>query len=310
MDDSAASKPAEPIVAAGTGLAHVDLPGLFHAADRASLIGQNATLRWNRVRLVGAVAAATGGAFSWAVAQIDGWAAVSLAGFIAALIAELMLLVQQPERDWYAGRAVAESTKTLTWKYSVAGAPFIETLPGSKARKLFVDRLEVVSAKGRDRIVVPSSLPAAVTGAMTALRGEPLSVRKAVYLRDRISDQQEWYARKAAWNKNRATVWRLVLIVGEVVAVAVAAGRMFGAWHTDWSGILAAVVASGAAWLGLKQHSELASAYSIAANELAMATERLREASEDDWPHAVADAEEAISREHTMWLASRSDRSA
>lgn len=298
-------------VNAGTesGLAGDDLPGLFHAADRASLSGQSAALRWNRVRLVGAICAAAGGAFSWAVGHIDGWAVIGLAGFVAALIAELVLLTQQPERDWYAGRAVAESTKTLAWKYAVAGAPFVEALPGPAARELFVDRLAAVSAKGRDRIIVSSTLPVAVTDAMTALRGRSLQVRKAVYLRNRIGDQQDWYARKATWNKSRATAWRLTLIGGEVVAVLVAAGRVFGAWHADWSGILAAVVASGAAWLGLRQHSELASAYSIAANELAMATERLRDATEDEWPHAVADAEEAISREHTMWLASRSDRS-
>jgi hypothetical protein len=46
-------------------------------------------------------------------------------------------------------------------------------------------------------------------------------------------------------------------------------------------------------------------AYSTTAGELSLQTSHLLEASEAEWPTAVAYAEAAISREHTMWLASR-----
>jgi hypothetical protein len=75
----------------------------------------------------------------------------------------------------------------------------------------------------------------------------------------------------------------LTLIGSEVIAVVIAAGRAFGAWNADWSGILAAAVAAGAARLGLEQYGELFSAYSVAANELAMAADRLESGTDAQW---------------------------
>lgn len=52
-------------------------------------------------------------------------------------------------------------------------------------------------------------------------------------------------------------------------------------------------------------HTPLASAYSTAAAALASQADRLSDLTEHEWAGAVADAEEAISRGHTLWLASR-----
>ena len=67
----------------------------------------------------------------------------------------------------------------------------------------------------------------------------------------------------------------------------------------------AVTVAAGAAWMALKQYAPLAAAYTTTAGELSLQTRHLLETPEAEWPTAVADAEAAISREHTMWLASR-----
>ena len=66
------------------------------------------------------------------------------------------------------------------------------------------------------------------------------------------------------------------------------------------------MAAVAVAWLSLKQHSSLSSAYAIAARELNLVHEQVRTAqTEAEWALRVNDAEEAISREHTMWRASR-----
>lgn len=58
-----------------------------------------------------------------------------------------------------------------------------------------------------------------------------------------------------------------------------------------------------------KQHRALAQAYAVASQELASITSQLnRGITEQEWPQFVIDAEEAISREHTTWLASRVGR--
>ncbi|MGX7829033.1 DUF4231 domain-containing protein [Actinokineospora sp. 24-640] len=281
-----------------------ELPGFFVEADRASLRGQRRMLRWSRARLLGAVGASVGGALSLKVDNFDLWAILALLSFGVALVAEIALMTTQPERDWYAGRALAESAKTLAWRYAVAANPFPPSMGAAEARQLMHERLAEVAEKGKDRLVLGVEAPG-ITSGMTRVRETSFGERKRIYLEERVAEQRSWYAAKAATNARNATHWRVALIAAEVAAIVLAGGRAFGAWNLDVSGIIAAAIAAGAAWLGLKQYSSLASAYSIAATELSLSGARLSDASEESWVDAMADAEEAISREHTMWIASR-----
>jgi hypothetical protein len=80
------------------------------------------------------------------------------------------------------------------------------------------------------------------------------------------------------------------------------------AWPLDVIGILTAIAASSAAWVAVKQHEVLARAYSVASNELASIDTQINARSdwtEGDWAKFVSNAEEAVSREHTSWRASR-----
>jgi hypothetical protein len=78
---------------------------------------------------------------------------------------------------------------------------------------------------------------------------------------------------------------------------------------TSLLGVAAAASASAAAWLQTRQHENLTTAYSVACQELA-SVRSLIEQNRDEatWAQFVEDAEEAISREHTMWRASRGMR--
>ncbi|WP_158853574.1 DUF4231 domain-containing protein [Saccharothrix deserti] len=280
-----------------------DLPGFFHDADRASQRGQRLTLMWSRIRLLSAVVAGLGAALDWEPREnFHPWWVLAMVAFVVALVVEILLWTQQPEREWYAGRAVAESIKTLAWRYAVGGAPFSADVARPKA--LLQERLAEVIAQGEQRLPLESDDPSA-TPAMNSLRAAPFEERRTTYLRDRVQMQKAWYSEKAKLNRQRAARWRIALIVGEVTAVVLAGGRVFAEWEIDLSGMLAAAVAGGAAWLGTRRHATLATSYSLAARELALARTKLLDADEESWPAAVADAEEAISREHQMWLASR-----
>jgi hypothetical protein len=71
-----------------------------------------------------------------------------------------------------------------------------------------------------------------------------------------------------------------------------------------------AVVAAMAAWLQTKQYRALATAYGITALELASVRTQVQwQQNDNDWAKFVNDAEEAFSREHTLWKASRGVRS-
>lgn len=288
-------------------LSDVDMPGFWKDADLASLKGQKWTLRYSSARLCGSVFAALGGVLSAKAGRLDLAALVILVGFMVALIAEVASWVHAPERAWYEGRACAESAKTLAWRYAVAADPFPPEMPNPEAVSLLRHRMEQVADGVSDRIVMESPNPV-VTPRMTELRQAEFANRRAAYVKDRTLKQQEWYASKARFNAQRATGWRVLLVVAEVIALLVAALRVFGGWDVDLAGLMGAAIAAGAAWAAVKQFSPLAAAYSVAAKELAIQGDKLKDVPESDWPLVAADAEEAISREHTMWLASRTGR--
>ncbi|MEU4443870.1 DUF4231 domain-containing protein [Actinosynnema sp. NPDC023926] len=280
-----------------------DLPGLVREADDASRRGQRSALRLTRTRLLSAVAAGLFAAFDTKVHDdFYPWWTLAMVAFAVALVAGIMLWFQQPERRWYAGRTVAEEITTLAWRYAAAGAPF----PADVARPeaLFRERVVEVVERGEQQWPLRGS-DTSVTPAMTAMRAAPFEQRRSAYLENRIRRQQQWYAERADTNRTRATQWRAALVVGEVAAVVLAGGRAFGEWSLDLSGMFAAVVAGGAAWLGMRRHSTQATSYTSASRALVLVLVKLEDADEASWPEVVAEAEELIDREHRMWLASR-----
>lgn len=282
----------------------IELPGVHEAADRASVKGQKTYLVLSAVRLISLPVAAISGAIAVVEPQGKwlGW--VVLLAFFAAGVSELALITVQPERAWYAGRAIAESTKTLAWRYAVGGQPFPNTLDDDQAESLLRKRISQVLDNGKDRLDL-SSKPIVVTPSMKRLRTGNFESRRDAYLELRTRDQRKWYSNKARSNAVSATVGRYALLVGEFGAVVAAALALNAGRIVDIAGIIAALIASGAAWVAIKQYSQLTSAYRVAAIELALQEDSLGSVVEEKWPQAVADAEEAISREHTMWLASR-----
>lgn len=290
-------------------LTDADLPGVWKNADEESRHGQTWTLRLTWLKVGGGVLAAFGGALSWSVGHLDLAAGIVLVGFLIALVSELVSWVTQPERLWYEGRAVAESAKTLAWRYAVGADPFPVDVSRTEAARKFRERMSAVAEQVAERIIFDEGQPV-LTESMDALRVKPFKERRAAYIESRTQDQRQWYARKARTNRHHATAWRVILIVAEVIAVVLAAGRVFGGWSVDFAGLLAALIAACTAWVAVKQFSPLASAYSVATKELGVQSSKLAAVEEDDWPLVAADAEEAISREHTTWLASRTGRAA
>ncbi|SDP14467.1 DUF4231 domain-containing protein [Lentzea jiangxiensis] len=279
------------------------LPGFYHDADEASRAGQRATLLLSRIRLIGAVVAAVGGAFKWRIGGgVDVWAWVALAGFLVALFGEFLLWFMHPELKWNAGRAVAERVKSLAWRYAVGGDPLPATTPNP--RRALDSAISSVAAQHRGTLLLTSANPAG-DQMMTEVRARPFTERREIYRENRVWQQLDWYRGKAAANERRATTARILLFAGEFIAILFAVLRIVGAWDVDLSGVMAAAVAGGAAWIGLRQWENLKVAYSTAANELADIHQRLPSVDEEEWPAFVAEVEAVISNEHTAWLASR-----
>ena len=288
-----------------------NFPALFRSADRESLRAQRSYLRSLRVRLGALLVAAFGGALTLTTAggfQIGG--GLAFLAFACALGAELFLATTSPLATWYEGRAAAESAKTLAWRYMVRGEPFEVDEPD--VDKQFLAQTHSL-LQDLQSLSLSTGEPDAhqITDRMRQIRALDFEERRQIYLVDRIADQQRWYSEKARWNDRRARSWVLVSIVLEIAGLIGGALKAFGWINFDLLGFLAAAAGSVMAWIEAKQHRNLATAYGIASQELAsIATELPMMSSEERWAALVGQAEEAISREHTLWRASRglSDR--
>ncbi|WP_445279901.1 DUF4231 domain-containing protein [Streptomyces sp. DSM 118148] len=287
-----------------------ELPGVFKSADEISKQSQKEYLRWTRGRLQLAVLAAVAGIFT--ASSKDGtWptklsSCVALVSFIAALSLEVHLLRDRPEERWYHGRAVAESVKTLAWRYMAIADPFPVTLTHNRAEEVLLARIQDLFREASPNLPGLSAGMTQVTPRMRQIRESELASRKASYLTWRVSDQQAWYESKAKDSEKAAQRWRFTLVSFEIFGIVATVATLLNISPVDAEGAIAAAIAAGGAWLEVKQYDNLSSAYSLTAAELSfvLATgEGIQD--QDKWSDYVISAEQAISREHTMWLARR-----
>jgi hypothetical protein len=294
-----------------TPLEENDLPGVFESADAISKKSQSAYLRWTRGRLQLALLAALSGAVAAGSAE-GGWvertaAAFALIAFIAALLTEVHLLRDKPEDRWYHGRALAESVKTLAWRYMANAAPFPADMPADEARMVLLTRIQDLVEASAPNLPGLSLGERQVTDRMHEIRSQDFDGRKSIYLALRVAEQEGWYNTKAKHCERSSQQWRTLLIGFEVLGVAASVISLLNLADVDASSVVAAAAVAGAgSWLEVKQYDNIASAYSLTARELGfvrMTGESVT--AESEWSTYIVSAEQAISREHTMWLARR-----
>jgi hypothetical protein len=282
------------------------LPPVHYASNLISIRSQREFTRSMAVMLLLLVTAAASAAVALATDRRNLSAAVTVCSLGGALLLELQIRRRKSAERWYAGRAAAESTKTLAWRYAVGGEPFPSNGPTLESRERLLTRLRETIARARHIGLEITVEAEQITRAMESLRSAPLASRRAAYLSGRIEDQRDWYESKAAFNVAQASRLQGLIVLLTVGTVAGAILHAAGTLNLAISALGATVIASVAAWRNARQHESLAAAYRLAALELSAIEASLPAAStESAWATFVSDAEDAISREHTMWTASR-----
>jgi hypothetical protein len=222
--------------------------------------------------------------------------------FITILVAALKL-----EQKWYLGRAVAESVKTLSWKYMMRVDSETGIAGDTPEKRLTIDLGAILGefqeigsllggkAAGKDQI----------SSAMKAVRNATFSDRKQTYMEQRIKQQRDWYSIKSGKSKSASYLFLAALIVCQFLAVITSAISIVKE-QVNLAPLFAAVASSLIAWAQLRQYDELAQSYGMAAQELGLIDEQgKQDIPELDFPQFVVKAETAISREHTLWRARR-----
>ncbi|AZN98042.1 MULTISPECIES: DUF4231 domain-containing protein [unclassified Mesorhizobium] len=162
-------------------------PGLYNSADMASNEQQATFLSLIRAEYVIL--------FSASVLSLDLWPSKAYFGVYAAVfLCSMGILifrsVTKPEQVWYQARALAESVKTLTWRFAMRAQPFDDTR-AADARADFRKLMEGILDSNR--------------------RDSPLKERKELYLQTRICEQRKWYEKKARSNRDPQKFgWALV----------------------------------------------------------------------------------------------------
>ncbi len=289
-----------------------DLPAIYRAADQTSVAGQS---RLNAELIIGLfmlIVAAVAGLFTLKVSFGDTMAdvagLVAAAAFFLSFIVQLDRLVFKPDQKWYDGRAVAESAKTLAWRYAVGGNPFrVDSTSQKDADAILIDRFRNIldqMQQNETPITVPDSGDQ-ITARMRELRAQGLPERRNFYKYGRIQNQWEWYKQRSRWNQRRANFWNGILIAIEVLGFFAALLKGLTIFHSDLLGVAGTIAAAIISWVQMRQHDSLARSYSIAAMELSTIQGNIDDqTAEEDWATFVDEAEGAISREHTLWIAS------
>jgi len=227
--------------------------------------------------------------------------------FIVSLGVMLVRNLKKPEQDWYRARALAESLKTLSWRYCMRAEPFgdVDQLPVRRAE--FRERLQLILRDngGAGRSLDPQAgCGDQITASMETVRALPLDARKAFYLERRIREQRRWYTDKASQNKTASTRWFIAGIAIYLIILLLVLSGLTQFKENPATGILIVVASSVLGWVQLRKHNELVSSYTIAAHEIGLLQDRCREAMDEaGFALFVGEAEQAFSREHTQWQA-------
>lgn len=284
-----------------------DYPHLYQCADSSSLNAQRLFLSLLLSQIALLIIA------SIVSAYFTGCAAGSIVSaciFLGSLSLLIVIRFNRPESAWYNGRAVAESIKTISWRWMMQADPFLQTESEENDCKKFINdqKLILEQNKSMSKLHLPNeSIGDPISSKMKFIRSQTLEYRRDFYLNQRINEQASWYARKCIWNRRMARYLFIATVVLHVVAVILLLVKIefpttllpIGAFSTAAGGILT--------WLQTRRHNELAASYLLATHEITLIKGEFDFAkSEANFSNFVANAEQAFSREHTQWTARKS----
>jgi hypothetical protein len=288
-----------------------DFPGLHQASDKASLTAQGTYKRIIAFDLITMIVASALAIYNYQNTDPK---------FVTYLISGLFLLIglvltiivktKKYEDIWYQGRALAESCKTLTWRFITCSASFEVTMDIEAAKATFIKRLKELGSEFKELnsnlnaeiLTIPS-----ISNEMLKVRNLNMQLRKEYYIQNRIEEQKKWYATKAEFNKSRYDFWFLAIIVTQAIGF-ISAFYLIIKPGSNWNfvGLFTTLSACALSWLQLKQHQELKQAYTTAAQELTFILDSASQIDNDiKLSEFVLESENAISREHTLWLAQK-----
>lgn len=285
------------------------LPQLFKIADKKAAQSQNNFIFINLSILILLTVSSILSIFvNQKVASFD-LSKICILLMIVSTLLNLYILFFRPEKNWYEGRAIAESVKTLAWKFITGTKPFKLSLSDEKVEMFFNENLKKIIGQRKDfYILIGNEYPnqSMISDEMIDVRKSTFENRKTIYLQQRIQDQINWYAKNSKKNSLRKNITFAFIVGFQIIAIILfwyESGKPVQYSLTSASITITSVFLT---WLQLKRYQELTDSYGITATELKFIKEKSKFVlNNEDLEKYVDDSESAISREHTLWLARR-----
>jgi hypothetical protein len=288
-----------------------EFPNYYQAADRASISAQSKYLNIIRIDLLAMIIASAFSIYNYQLTESK-LIIYIISGVLLLLSLILSVILQNKKYEdiWYQGRALAESCKTLTWRFISCSEYFDSNISLIEAKERFVNRIKGLSKEFNELSKVMDSRilnRQIITEKMVELRSQNTIERMKYYIVHRLEDQKKWYSDKAEYNIGKSNFWFWLIIISQVVAL-ISIASLIKCPDNNWNfvGLFTTISSSAISWLQLKQHQGLKQAYTTAAQELnfivALSDTIM---TDEELSKFVLDSETAISREHTLWLAQR-----
>lgn len=285
-----------------------ELPGLYQSANQASLDAQRHYfngLMWYLILLVTA-------AFVSYIRPSDiVGALLSASLFLVTLGILIFIRVKRPDDIWYNGRAVAESVKTISWRWMMRAEPYEDCDNFEIVSRSFISDLKTILDQNRSlshALQSGSALNDPISKEMREIRSLSILDRLGVYMEYRIQDQANWYWHKSSFNKRRAKLWFWVSVALHSIAILMLLYRIKEPSFSLPVEVVATAAGAVLTWLQAKKHNELNSAYALTAHEIVLIKgESTSVKTEKQLSEYVINSESAFSREHTQWVARKGD---
>lgn len=215
--------------------------------------------------------------------------------------------IQSTKKDnlWYDYRSIAESIKTLTWKYMLKVSPFAGTESGST--KEFRKRVTKILNDNKILLQKSKAIPAHkqfITNDMRNIRACDLKTRGLIYDKYRVQDQAEWYAKKSEYNnKMGKRFFGIYLLLNILLLIFIISNYKLSRNYVPLD-LLMVLLTNIQTWTQTKKYSDLANSYALASQEIALIKEETTSfRTEQEFSQYVSNCENAFSREHTQWYA-------
>lgn len=284
-------------------------PILFKIADEKSNSSQKKFININLSILVLLILSSLSSIFTTQISAPESIVIFCTCCLILSTLLNLFILFFKPEKSWYEGRAIAESVKTLTWKLITGTTPFDLNLSDKEYQSIFEENLKKIIGQKKDFFVlIGKKYPNEnmISDEMIEIRKSSFEKRKRIYLESRIQNQINWYSINSKKNSTHKNITFIFMIGFQILGILFFILELNSLIKVSFTSISIALTSILLTWLQLKRFQELTESYAITAMELKFIKDKSKFITNDDeLAKYVDDSENAISREHTLWLARR-----